>query len=145
MSEPEAPKPENSSTSNATEKKYASRRAAMWNFFGALKYLNEASMADSVRQRFSDYVTIALVIVCIISLVAAVALPVSPQLKLVPLLLTVISVIFYIINRLGIIVSLNHRQALIVWQVLIASFWLGVMSAMLVMMSCFYFLTQAGL
>ena len=118
------------------------RRAGFRNFFQAIGYINEASVADAVRQRFSDYVTIGLVVVCIFSLVAAVALPVPPGLKLLPLVFTVGAVIFYIINRLGIILSLTPRQALIVWQILIAAFWLGVTSAMLVMMSCFYFIGQ---
>lgn len=120
------------------------RRAGFKNFLSALGYINEASVADAVKQRFSDYVTIGLVVVCILSLVAAIALPVPPGLKLLPLLFTVGAVIFYIINRLGIILSLTPRQALIVWQILIAAFWLGVTSAMLVMMSCFYFIGQGG-
>ena len=123
---------------------HSSRRAPIWNLGGALKYILNVSTADKIKQRLSDYITIILVVVCVASLVAAVALPVSPQLKLIPLLLTVIAVIFYIINRLGIIVSLNTRQAIIIWQILVAGFWLGVTSAMLVMMSCFYFLTQIG-
>jgi hypothetical protein len=120
------------------------RRAAMWNLGGALKYILNQSGDEKVKQRFSDYITVILVIICVAALVGAVALPLSPQLKLIPLLLTVVAVISYIINRLGIIVSLNARQAMIIWQILVASFWLGVTSAMLVMMSCFYFLTQAG-
>lgn len=114
------------------------RRGGMRNFLSAIAYINEASVADSVKQRLSDYVTIGLVMVCILSLVAAVTLNVPPALKLLPLLFTVATVIFYIINRLGIILSLSQRQALIVWQILIAAFWLGVTSAMLVMMSCFF-------
>jgi hypothetical protein len=121
-----------------------SRRAPILNLGGALKYILNLSTGDKIKQRFSDYVTIVLVIVCVAALVGAVALPLSPQLKLIPLLLTVMAVVFYIVNRLGIIISLNARQAMIIWQILVASFWLGVTSAMLVMMSCFYFLTQAG-
>jgi len=118
------------------------RRAGFRNFPAALKHIYSASVADSVKQRFSDYVSILLVVVCIFSLVAAVALPAPPGLRLLPLLFTVGAVIFYIINRLGIILSLSSRQALIVWQILSASFWLGVTSAMLVMMTCFYFFTK---
>jgi len=121
------------------------RRGGFRNVFSAIKYVNEASATESVKQRISDYVTIGLVVVCILSLVAAVALPVAPALKLLPLIFTIGAVIFYIINRLGIIVSLSSRQALIVWQIVIASFWLGVTSAMFVMMACFYvFGARAG-
>ena len=126
----------------AAETNAPPRRGGMRNFMSALAYINEASVADAVKQRFSDYVTIGLVVVCILSLVAAIALPVPPGLKLLPLLFTVGTVIFYIINRLGIILSLSQRQALIVWQILIAAFWLGVTSAMLVMMSCFFLFSQ---
>jgi hypothetical protein len=120
------------------------RRAGFRNFPAALKHIYSASVADTVKQRFSDYVSILLVVVCILSLVAAVALPAPPGLRLLPLLFTVGAVIFYIINRLGIILSLSSRQALIVWQILSASFWLGVTSAMLVMMTCFYFFTRGA-
>lgn len=120
------------------------RRTPYVNFFKALKYINEASVAENVKQRFSDYVTIALVFLCILSLVMAVSVPVSPGIKLLPLLFTVGAVIFYIINRLGIMISLTARQALIVWQILIAGFWLGVTSAMLVMLACFYFVSQGS-
>ena len=120
------------------------RRGGLKNFFAALAMINEASVAESVRQRFSDYVTIGLGIVCVLSLLAAVALPVPAGLKLLPLLFTIGAVVFYIINRLGIIVSLTARQALIIWQILIASFWLGVTSAMLVMIFCIYFFSQGA-
>lgn len=120
------------------------RRAGITNFFRALKHVNEASVAENVKQRFSDYVTIALVVLCILSLVMAVCVPVPPAIKLLPLLFTVGAVIFYIINRLGIMISLTARQALIVWQILVAGFWLGVTSAMLVMLACFYFVSQGS-
>jgi len=118
------------------------RRAGLANLYLAVKHINDASVAENVKQRFSDYVTIVLVIMCILSLVMAVSVPVSPVLKLLPLLFTVGSVVFYIINRLGIMISLTARQALIVWQILVAGFWLGVTSAMLVMLACFYFVSQ---
>lgn len=120
------------------------KRRGLSNFFLALKHINQASVADTVRQRFSDYVTIGLVVVCILSVVAAVVLPVPPGLRLLPLIFTVGAVIFYIVNRLGIILSLTQRQALLVWQILIAAFWLGVTSAMLVMMSFVYMFSQNG-
>ncbi|MBP9094814.1 hypothetical protein KBI23_27595 [bacterium] len=120
------------------------RRAGLANLYLAIKHINDASVAENVKQRFSDYVTIILVIMCILSLVMAVSVPVSPVLKLLPLLFTVGSVVFYIINRLGIMISLTARQALIVWQILVAGFWLGVTSAMLVMLACFYFVSQGG-
>lgn len=118
------------------------RGSGLGNFFKAIKHINEASAADNVKQRFSDYVTIALVVLCILSLVMAVSVQVAPALKLLPLGFTVAAVIFYIINRLGIMISLTARQALIVWQILVAGFWLGVTSAMLVMLMCFYFVSQ---
>jgi hypothetical protein len=129
-SSPKAPAPTQS---------FPPRRGGFANVLTALRHVNEASTKASVKQRVSDYVTIGLVMVCILSLVAAVALPVPTGLKLLPLVLTIAAVVFYIINRLGIIVSLNARQALIVWQILIAAFWLGVTSAMFVMMACYYF------
>ncbi len=120
------------------------RRAGFANFFRAMRHIREASVAENVKQRFSDYLSIFLVVICIVSLVFAVSMPVAPQYKLLPLLLTVGAVIFYVVNRLGIMISLTPRQALIVWQILVAGFWLGVTSAMLVMLACIYFVSQGS-
>lgn len=138
-------KMENVTAAGETEdESFPPRRGGFRNVFSAIRHVNEASATESVKQRVSDYITIGLVVLCILSLVLAVALPVPAGLKLLPLILTIGAVIFYIINRLGIIVSLNSRQALIVWQILIAAFWLGVTSAMFVMMACFYFFGAHG-
>ncbi len=118
------------------------KRATFANFFLALKHINDASVSDNVRQRFSDYVTIGLVILCILSLLAAVSIQVPTGVRLLPLLLTIGAVVFYIINRLGIMVSMTHRQALIVWQILVAGFWLGVTSSMLIMLLVMYFFSR---
>ncbi len=118
------------------------KRATITNFFLALKHINDASVSENVRQRFSDYVTIGLVILCILSLLAAVSIQVPTGVRLLPLLLTIGAVVFYIINRLGIMVSMTHRQALIVWQILVAGFWLGVTSSMLIMLLVMYFFSR---
>jgi len=118
------------------------KRTPFANFFLALKHINDASVSENVRQRFSDYVTIGLVILCILSLLAAVSIQVPTGVRLLPLLLTIGAVVFYIINRLGIMVSLTHRQALIVWQILVAGFWLGVTSSMLIMLLVMYFFSR---
>jgi hypothetical protein len=148
VSESDAPNLENAPTGESNpspqlkadedDEAFPPRRGGFRNVVSAMKHINEASVTEAVKQRISDYITIGLVVVCILSLVAAVALPVPPGLRLLPLFFTIGAVVFYIINRLGIIVSLTPRQALIVWQILIAAFWLGVTSAMLVMMVCFY-------
>jgi hypothetical protein len=126
------------------DESFPPRRGGFRNVFSAIKHVNDASATDSVKQRISDYVTIILVVVCILALVMAVVLPVAPAIKLMPLIFTIAAVVFYVINRLGIIVSLSPRQALIVWQILIAAFWLGVTSAMFVMMACFYIFGKSG-
>jgi hypothetical protein len=118
------------------------KRSTIGNFFRALKRVNEASVSENVRQRFSDYVTIGLVILCILSLLAAVSMQVPTGIRLLPLFFTIAAVIFYIINRLGIMVSFTHRQALIVWQILVAGFWLGVTSSMLIMLLVMYFFSR---
>lgn len=119
------------------------RRGGLVNFFAAMRHINEASVAQAVKQRYSDYLSYILVVVCVLSLVAAVAIKVEPEFKLLPLFFTVGAVLFYIINRLGIILALSARQALIVWQILTASFWLGVTSAMLVTLVCFYYFNMS--
>ncbi len=146
MAESESPNideaPEPVVNSGSTDS--APRRAGFANFFRAMNHIRQASVAENVKQRFSDYLSIALVVICILSLVFAVSMPVPPAYKLLPLLLTVGAVVFYIVNRLGIMISLTPRQALIVWQVLVAGFWLGVTSAMLVMLACIYFVSQGA-
>jgi hypothetical protein len=132
------------SSSAAQEAERTPRRAGFANFFRAMHHIRKASAAENVEQRFSDYLSIALVLICIVSLVFAVSMPAPPTYKLLPLFLTVGAVVFYIVNRLGIIISLTSRQALIVWQILIAGFWLGVTSAMLVMFACIYFVSQGA-
>jgi len=132
------------SSSAAPEPERTPRRAGFANFFRAMHHIRKASAAENVEQRFSDYLSIALVLICIVSLVFAVSMPAPPTYKLLPLFLTVGAVVFYIVNRLGIIISLTSRQALIVWQILIAGFWLGVTSAMLVMFACIYFVSQGA-
>ncbi|MBY0551918.1 MAG: hypothetical protein K2W95_31835 [Candidatus Obscuribacterales bacterium] len=147
MAESDVHNPDNQATPAATaaDDFGGPRRGGFRNVVAAIQHINEASVTESVKQRISDYVTIGLVVVCILSLVAAVALPVPAGLKLLPLLLTIGAVVLYMINRLGIIVSLTPRQALIVWQIVIAAFWLGVTSSMMVMMSCFYFFSSKGM
>lgn len=151
MSESESPKVDESSADLAANSAAAPpegeripRRAGFANFFRAMHHIRKASAAENVEQRFSDYLSIALVLICIVSLVFAVSMPAPPTYKLLPLFLTVGAVVFYIVNRLGIIISLTSRQALIVWQILIAGFWLGVTSAMLVMFGCIYFVSQGA-
>ncbi len=138
-------KDENQSASQGAHDKadldQSARRGGIATIFSAFKNINEASITDQVRQRISDYISIALVALCILALVVAVALPApsTPNtLRILPLVLTICAVFFYMMNRVGIIASLTTRQALIVWQILIAAFWLGVTSAMLVIMCCFY-------
>ena len=150
MSESESPNLDESSADVAASSSAAPaaertpRRAGFANFFRAMHHIRKASAAENVEQRFSDYLSIALVLICIVSLVFAVSMPAPPTYKLLPLFLTVGAVVFYIVNRLGIIISLTPRQALIVWQILIAGFWLGVTSAMLVMFACIYFVSQGA-
>jgi hypothetical protein len=148
VAEPESPnideEPEAAVVSSEAATDAAPRRAGFANFFRAMNHIRQASVAENVKQRFSDYLSIALVVICILSLVFAVSMPVPPAYKLLPLLLTVGAVVFYIVNRLGIMISHTPRQALIVWQVLVAGFWLGVTSAMLVMLACIYFVSQGA-
>ncbi len=122
----------------------APRRQGFKNFLLAVRHIHDATVADNVKQRFSDYVTIALVVLCILSLMVAVTVQIPVGIKVLPLVFTVGAILFYIVNRMGIIISLTSRQALIVWQILVAGFWLGVTSSMLVMLVSIYFASQYG-
>ncbi len=121
-------------------KKQSPRRSIFHNLLLTLKHISDSSLEESVKQRFSDNLTFLLVIVCILSLVAAIALPVSLEFKLVPLGLSVIAVLFHLINRMGILATLTARQAYIIWQILVGTLWLGITTTILVMMSSIYWL-----
>lgn len=144
MTEPDNPTAKSDSAELSSKDKQGAKeqRRGLSNFFLALKHINEAALSENVKQRYSDFVTIGLVILCILSLLMAVSFPVPTVVRLLPLLLTIAAVIFYIVNRLGIMISLTARQALIVWQILVAGFWLGVTSSMLVMLIVIYYFSH---
>ncbi len=114
------------------------RRINVANVFHAYKYVVESFNSGSVKQRFSDSFTLGLVFLCITSLILAIFVPVAPLIKICPLFLTWAAVISYIVNRLGILTSLSPRQAILVGEIIMASFWMGVISAMLITLICFH-------
>ncbi len=118
------------------------RRINVANVFHAYRYVVESFNSGSVKQRFSDSVTLGLVFLCITSLILAIFVPVPPFIKICPLFLTWAAVISYIVNRLGILTSLSPRQAILVGEIIMASFWMGVISAMLITLICFHIATN---
>lgn len=118
------------------------RRLNIASVFHAYKYVLESFNAGTVKQRFSDSITLGLVFLCITSLIVAIFVPVPPIIKICPLILTWAAVVSYIINRLGILTSLSPRQAILVGEIIMASFWMGVISAMLITLVCFHIATN---
>jgi hypothetical protein len=85
----------------------------------------------------SVYVTIAMVVLCIMSSAVAVSIRAVTALKLLPLLFALIVVVSYIINRL-----FATPRRLVVWQVLVSGFWLGWMSALTLMLVFMFLLSE---
>ncbi len=109
-------------------------RGGLRNFVEAYRHIRRATGSDDVKQRLFDHVTVGMVGVAILSLVASVAFPFHPLLKMVVLGVTVSIVFFYVIHRMGIFLSVTPRQALIFWQVMLGALWLGITAGLLVMM-----------
>ncbi|MBI2837459.1 MAG: hypothetical protein HYX75_04045 [Acidobacteria bacterium] len=109
-------------------------RGGLRNFVAAYRHIRRATGADDVKQRLFDHVTVGMVGVAILSLVASVAFPFHPVLKMVVLGVTVSIVFFYMIHRMGIFLSVTPRQALIFWQIMLGALWLGITAGLLVMM-----------
>jgi hypothetical protein len=84
------------------------------------------------RQQFrkSDKVSDLLVLVCLLFAVMLITLP--PQLLKPPVVtladfVFLAVIVFFILSRLGILVTLTQRQAVLVWDIVIGTFLLGIL------------------
>jgi len=96
----------------------------------ALSYIQAASRADKVQIRTSDRVTIiALLIASILEVLSLVYTPMaSMRLAFVVLLDLVLggALLMFVVYRLGILSSMNHRQAIISWQLMLGCLFAGI-------------------
>lgn len=115
----------------AAEPDELSKRRSPWeSSSAALAYVMESSKADAVQLRTADRVTIiALLVCCIVEVLSLSYSPLAglklPVVFLCDVVLGVCAVLF-IVYRLGILCSLNRRQALVCWQLMMGCIFLGV-------------------
>lgn len=97
----------------------------------SFRYIRESVKAEGNNIRKHDPITVWLVpVVCIILFFAAV---VGGWIRFVVALSAYISVLVYIVARVGIVRGMNHRQTNMVWHLLLASFLAGVLFAFAVL------------
>lgn len=108
----------------------AQRRSRWESSAAAIRYISSLTRDDEVRVRDSDRATtIFLLLSSILTVLSLVVKPFAGlrlQLVLVCDLLVGVMLIFYLANRFGIINTLTPRQALLTWQLMMGSAFLGI-------------------
>lgn len=106
------------------------RRSRWDSSLAAIKYLSTISKDDEIQVRDSDRATsIALLLMSILSAVSLLVPALSKHIVALILgcdVLVGVSMIMYLANRFGIVGTLNPRQALLTWQLMMGSLFLGV-------------------
>lgn len=96
----------------------------------ALSYVQTAARADKVQIRTSDRVTIiALLIASILEVLSLVYTPMANMRLVFVVLLDLVlggALLMFIVYRLGILSSMNHRQAIISWQLMLGCLFAGI-------------------
>lgn len=90
----------------------------------AAKHVGQSVKSQSGKTRQSDILSAMLMPVTCIALVAASVC--ANWARLVVALLALCSVLFYVLSRIGIMRTLNERQAVLVWHILSATFLMGI-------------------
>lgn len=104
-------------------------RLGFWpNILASFKHIRTAVNDEGNKTRKSDPVTIWMVPV---SAVLLLIVTMTPQgwLRCLMALVSYLTVIFYIMARIGIVRALNNRQTNLVWHLLLASFLGGILFA----------------
>lgn len=108
----------------------AQRRSRWESSAAAMRYITNLTRDDEVRVRDSDRATtIFLLLSTILTVLSLVVKPFAGmrlQLVLICDLLVGVMLIFYLANRFGIINTFTPRQALLTWQLMMGSCFLGI-------------------
>lgn len=80
-----------------------------------------------------------MVALCLVSLVISVAMPLPAGMKILPLLFAFIAATAFVISRIWV-----AKERLLACQILVGAFFVGLTSAMLVMLVCFYFVASSN-
>ncbi len=112
---------------------FAQRRSRWQSSFAALKYVTALANDNEIKIRDTDRATsIALLIVSILTVLSLIVRPFAPysiNLLAVVDLLAGASLSFYLANRFGILTTLPPRQALLIWQLVLGSIFIGMFVA----------------
>jgi|GEM_PF-844410 len=124
------PLPDSASTTEAPKSGIAMRRSRWESSFAAVRYINSLGREEEVKVRDSDRATtIFLLLASILTVLSLVIKPFAGmrlQFVLVCDALVGVMLIFYLANRFGIINTLTPRQALLTWQLIMGSAFLGI-------------------
>lgn len=106
------------------------RRSRLKSSWAALQYVGSISKDNYVRLRVSDRATsVALLLASILAVVSVVFQPLARiRLPLAFLCdaLVGIMILLYLLNRLGILIVLSPREALLTWQLIVVSCVFGI-------------------
>jgi len=106
----------------------ATQRLAFWpNVQASFKHIRESVKAEGSNIRKSDPFTVWLVPV--VATVLAGATLLGPWARIIFGLVAFGSVMFYILNRIGIVRNMTHRQTNMIWHLLLVSFIGGLLFA----------------
>jgi len=121
----QSPEGDNAPPAKAPQMK---RRASWTSSYAAIKYV---SSIPRKRFRYSDKVTDilagVLILLCTLLIFVPIDLLKLPLTLLCDVLFT-LTIVFYIMNRLGILTTLSERQAVLVWDMVLGAFLLGILA-----------------
>lgn len=116
---------------NAEKADELGARRSRWNSsWAALRYVSSLSRDDDIKIRDSDRITsVCLLIGSILTIIALVAQPLAAH-RLTLLIaadaLVFLLLLFYVVNRFGILHTLMPRQALLAWQLIMGAGFVGI-------------------
>lgn len=123
MTEHDLANPEPSAEPSASGDPAAKRQPIMQQVGESFAYMR--SSAQSEFKRGSDKANAIVLPVACVLLIAAISINASPQLKAMSFLAPMAAFIYYLSVRIGIVRTMNSRQAYLTFHMLIATFLLG--------------------
>jgi hypothetical protein len=120
------------------------RRSPWASSYSALQYVSTLS-----RKNFRKSDTVSDILVCLCVLCAVVLIFVPPKLLTPPVILGADIIFFavtfyFVLKRLGILITLSARQAILVWDIVVGSFLLGILLCFNVMLFITYMTLSPG-
>jgi len=116
---------ENLGTNTAADPK-AMRASYFGNVFESIKHIKASGATEGRKPRGSDYLSIILLpVVAVILCLTCFSVAAVEPFKAIFVCLLNLVILYFIGARIGIIRSLNHRQAHLVWVLIMATFMLG--------------------